>query len=58
MNRKDLSPEEGTVLDHTILPRFYLQGDRAEKKKEGAQVARSQSFVSATVSVADQLSKL
>ncbi|KAF8418305.1 hypothetical protein EV426DRAFT_700507 [Tirmania nivea] len=42
INRKELSTEEGTVLDGTVLHQLYFQRDRAEKKKEAAQEARAQ----------------
>jgi len=42
INRKELSTEEGTVLNGTVLHQLYLQRDRAEKKKEAAREARAQ----------------
>jgi len=42
INRKELSTDEGTVLDGTVLYHLYLQRDRAEKKKEAAREVRVQ----------------
>jgi len=42
INRKELSTDEGTFLDGTILYHLYLQRDRAEKKKEAAREVRAQ----------------
>lgn len=42
VNRKELSTEEGTVLDGTVLQKLYEQRDRAEKKKEAARETRAQ----------------
>jgi len=42
VNRKELSTEEGIVLDGAVLNQLYMQRDRAEKKKEATQEARAQ----------------